>query len=335
MLSDGQVPDGWRVVRLKEILKLEYGFSLPERRRRPGGIPVIGSAGVVGSHNISTVEGPGIVVGRKGSIGKVTWIDEDFVPIDTTYFTKLNNKRVDMRWVFYLLLREDLSKLNRATGIPGLNRDDVYALRRPLPPLPEQRAIAGVLDAIDEAIEQTEAVIAATERLRDSLLHELLTRGVPGWHTKWKEVAGVGMAPACWEVVRLGEVIELEYGFSLPARERRSGRVPVVGSAGVLDSHNIAKVHGPGIVVGRKGSIGTVSWIADDFVPIDTTYFIRIKERVADLRWAYFMLTREDLSKLNSATGVPGLNRDDVYALKRCRPPMPEQRTIAGALVRH
>ena len=145
MLSDGQVPDGWRVVRLKEIIKLEYGFSLPERRRRPGGIPVIGSAGVVGSHNISTVEGPGIVVGRKGSIGKVTWIDEDFVPIDTTYFTKLNNKRVDMRWVFYLLLREDLSKLNRATGIPGLNRDDVYALRRPLPPLTEQRAIAGVL----------------------------------------------------------------------------------------------------------------------------------------------------------------------------------------------
>ena len=230
MLSDGQVPDGWRVVRLKEILKLEYGFSLPERRRRPGGIPVIGSAGVVGSHNISTVEGPGIVVGRKGSIGKVTWIDEDFVPIDTTYFTKLNNKRVDMRWVFYLLLREDLSKLNRATGIPGLNRDDVYALRRPLPPLTEQRAIAGVLDAIDEAIERTEAVIAATERLRDSLLHELLTRGLPGWHREWKEVAGVGTVPACWEVMRLGEVAEVTMGNSPPGKDcNRTGRgVPLL-----------------------------------------------------------------------------------------------------------
>ena len=78
-----------------------------------------------------------------------------------------------------------------------------------LPPLAEQRAIAAVLDAIDEAIERTEAVVAATERLRDALLHELLTRGVPGWHTAWKEAPGIGTIPASWEVVRLGEVRSL------------------------------------------------------------------------------------------------------------------------------
>ena len=58
--------------------------------------------------------------------------------------------------------------------------------------VPEQRAIAAVLDSIDEAIECTEAVIAAAERLRDALLHELLTRGVPGWHSEWKEAPGIG-----------------------------------------------------------------------------------------------------------------------------------------------
>ena len=76
------------------------------------------------------------------------------------------------------------------------------------PPIPEQRAIAAVLDSIDEAIERTEAVIAATEQLRDSLLHELLTRGVPGRHTKWKEVPGLGTIPADWDVVRLGDRLE-------------------------------------------------------------------------------------------------------------------------------
>ena len=76
-----------------------------------------------------------------------------------------------------------------------------------LPPLPEQRAIAAVLDTIDDAIERTAAVIAATEQLRDSLLHELLTRGVPGWHTEWKDLPGLGTIPADWEVVRLEEVI--------------------------------------------------------------------------------------------------------------------------------
>ena len=72
----------------------------------------------------------------------------------------------------------------------------------------EQRAIAAVLDSIDEAIERTEAVIAATEHLRDALLHELLTRGVPGWHTEWKHVPGLGTIPADWQVVRLGNICE-------------------------------------------------------------------------------------------------------------------------------
>ncbi len=198
-------------MRLGDVLKLEYGVSLPERSRVDGNIPVVGSAGVVGFHSQSTTDGPGIVVGRKGSIGSITWTENDFVPTDTTYFVVPINGKIDLRWAYYLLTREDLSRLNRATGIPGLNRDDVYTLTRLLPPLPEQRAIAAVLDAIDEAIEGTEAVISATEQLRDSLRHQLLTRGVPGWHTEWKDVPGLGTIPAGWEVVRLGEVAELAF----------------------------------------------------------------------------------------------------------------------------
>ena len=79
-----------------------------------------------------------------------------------------------------------------------------------LPPLSEQRAIAAVLNSIDEAIERTEAVIATTERLRDALLHELLTRGVPGWHSEWKEAPGIGTIPACWDVVPLGDILVLD-----------------------------------------------------------------------------------------------------------------------------
>ena len=88
----------------------------------------------------------------------------------------------------------------------GLTLEAARSVPVLLPPMPEQRAIADVLDSIDEAIERTEAVIAATETLRDSLLHELLTRGVPGWHTEWKDVPGIGTIPVDWEVVRLGDV---------------------------------------------------------------------------------------------------------------------------------
>lgn len=83
-------------------------------------------------------------------------------------------------------------------------------LEFPLPPLAEQRAIAAVLDAIDETIERTEEVIAATERLRDALLHELLTRGLPGRHSEWADVPGLGTVPASWDVVRLEDILVVD-----------------------------------------------------------------------------------------------------------------------------
>ena len=97
---------------------------------------------------------------------------------------------------------------HQTTGIRNLDYAAYLNLPVLLPPLPEQRSIAAMLDSIDDAIERTDAVIAATEQLRDSLLHELLTRGVPGWHREWKNVPGLGAMPADWEVVRLGEVSE-------------------------------------------------------------------------------------------------------------------------------
>ena len=124
------------------------------------------------------------------------------------------NGRVDSEYLCRALLRlaPSLRRRSRGTTIQGISREDVASLPILLPPLAEQRAITAVLDSIDEAIERTEAVIAATERLRDSLLHELLTRGVPGWHSEWREVPGIGTIPACWDVLRLEEVAEVERG---------------------------------------------------------------------------------------------------------------------------
>jgi type I restriction enzyme S subunit len=247
MASKAQMPRGWRLVRLGDVLKLEYGVSLPERVRMDGNVPVIGSAGVVGFHSQATTDGPGIVVGRKGSIGLITWTVDDFVAIDTTYFVVPIDGKIDLRWAYYLLTREDLSRLNRATGIPGLNRDDVYTLTRLLPPLPEQRAIAAVLDSIGDAIEGTEAVIAATEQLRDSLLYQLLTRGIPGWHTEWKEVPGLGTIPVGWEVVRLGDVAQAERGkfAHRPRNEPRfyGGDIPFIQTGDVVRANGRIKEH--------------------------------------------------------------------------------------------
>lgn len=102
-----------------------------------------------------------------------------------------------------------LEAVTQGSTFKAIGGHDLRSLPILLPPLSEQQAIAAVLDSIDEAIECTDSVIAATEHLRDSLLHELLTRGVPGWHTEWQEAPAVGTIPADWKVVRLGEVAEV------------------------------------------------------------------------------------------------------------------------------
>ena len=170
--------------------------------------------------------GPGTPVGRVAII-------DGFGPVYCNNFCQ--HLRVDAsrcspfyvaRALWHRYLQGVTTRLqHQTTGIRNLDYAGYLAFPLLLPPLPEQRAIAAVLDAIDGAIERTEAVITATERLRDSLLHELLTRGVPGWHTAWRDVPRVGTIPASWEVVRLREVCDVT--FSGVDKRRIDGEEPV------------------------------------------------------------------------------------------------------------
>ena len=150
---------------------------------------------------------------------------------------------VDGSFIYHHVMTQPFAaELENATtgqAYPAVRPVDVASYELPLPPLREQRAIAAVLDAIDDAIERTDAVIAATEQLRDSLLDELLTRGLPGWHSEWKGVPGLGMIPVDWEAVRLGEVAEVQTGRAVNRKvpTRHAVNVPYLSVANVKDGY--------------------------------------------------------------------------------------------------
>jgi len=133
-------------------IELIYGEGLPERNRRGNKYPVYGSNGIVGFHEQSLVKGPGVIIGRKGTVGQVTLSKNDFWPIDTTYYVKLKEGN-DLIFWFYLLQTLGLNKMNSHSAVPGLNRDNVYSVLREVPPLSKQRAIAKILYDFDEKIE--------------------------------------------------------------------------------------------------------------------------------------------------------------------------------------
>ena len=295
---------------------------------------------------------PGYLFGGKEALVRLLGSTKDFVPIDTTYFVVPLDKRLDLRWAYHLLAREHLARLNRATGIPGLNRDDVYTLQRPIPPLAEQRAIAAVLDSIDEAIERAEAVIAATEQLRDSLLHELLTRGVRGWHTEWKDVPGLGTIPADWEVVRLGDVAEVERGkfAHRPRNEPRfyGGSVPFIQTGDVVQANGRIKKHSQtlneqGLSISRLFPAGTIvitiaanigETAITDYPVAFPDSLVGVIPSAIDRRFLeYFLRTQKTrLSQFASESAQKNINLEDLRPLSTSVPPKREQTAIADAL---
>lgn len=163
----------WLRCKLGDIAILEYGAPLPESARHKTGIvAVAGSNGVVGFHNEALVRGPGIVVGRKGSAGTVTWFESDFWPIDTTFYV-VPKIPCDLRWLYHLLKFTRLHRLSIVTGVPGLNRNDAYGLSVELPSPSEQRCIARILDQADKLRRQRAEADALPERIMPALFAKL------------------------------------------------------------------------------------------------------------------------------------------------------------------
>lgn len=226
-----QPPTGWRIAQLGDVANV-VGGSTPSRKRPEcwgGDIPWIVPSELTelagrylqDSRESITMEGlvsAGLRVLPAGSVllttrATVGLAAINALPVTTNQgFQSLVGKNgTDSLWLYYCISskKRELERRGAGSTFREVSRDGVRTLPILLPPLSEQRAIAAVLDSIDETIERADEVIAATERLRDALLHELLTRGLPGQHSEWKEVPGLGTIPASWDAVPLREVLVL------------------------------------------------------------------------------------------------------------------------------
>jgi type I restriction enzyme S subunit len=134
-------------------------------------------------------------------------------------------------------------------------------------------------------------------------------------------------------IKQLGEICRFEYGSSLPAEKREEGPHPVFGSNGLVGMHSSPVTDGPTIIVGRKGSAGSVNYSVVSCFPIDTTYFIDRTTAKCDLKWLFYALNNLGLNRLNQAAAVPGLNRNLAYIQSLFVPECPDdQKRIAAIL---
>lgn len=162
----------WKRTKVGDVITLHYGKALKENVREKGNVPVYSSAGHTGFHNQSLTSTDGIIVGRKGSIGKVYYSDIPFWCIDTAYYILPDPATYNLRYVFYLLKTLKLEELNEDSAVPGLNRETAYSQEILLPPLQEQEAIAEILSSLDNKIDLLHRNNKTLEKLADTLFRQ-------------------------------------------------------------------------------------------------------------------------------------------------------------------
>ena len=208
----------------------------------------------------------------------------------------LNKQKANYDFVFYNLMGryDELVSKKTGSGQQNLNGKIIKEIEIDLPSLPEQKAIASVLSSLDDKIDLLHRQNKTLEAMAETLFRQ--------WF--------IEEAKEDWEDGTLDQLIDLKYGKALKQEDRSGSGYPVVASSGIVGFHNDYLVKGPGIVIGRKGTLGKVYFMEDNFYPIDTSYFIQTKTSGSNLIFEYYLLKSLDFANMNSDSAVPGLNRN-------------------------
>lgn len=326
----------WKTVKLGDICSISTG-KRPLRKEthisQEYPIPVYGGNGISWFTNETLLDEPVILTGRVGTIGtlyrvkKPCWVSDNALLISP--------KRANFDFVFYILKLSNFTALNRGSTQPLITQTDVKNLEIPLPPLDVQKRIAGILGALDDRIDVLRRENVVLEQMAQAVFQSWfvdfdIVRAkaagtpesevcekyhiTPELYALFPSALTPDNLPLGWEKKKLGDFLILSYGKALKENDRVSGSVPVYGSSGQIGTHNESLVKAPGIVVGRKGTVGSVIWCDYDFYPIDTVFYVQFLKEGACWYFAYFLLKILKLQNLAGDSAVPGLNRDAAYA---------------------
>jgi len=224
----------WSLVKMGDVVDLHYGKALKVDEREEGFIPVYGTNGITGWHNEALVDGPTVILGRKGMghLG-VEWCSGQCWVIDTAYYSTIDETRLNFGFFFYFVHYVGLNHLKDGTSNPGLNRDVFASQYIPLPPLEEQRAIAHILGSIDDKIEANRRQNETLEATAHTIFKSWFVDFDPA-HTKAKgeqpvgmdattaalfpesfEDSELGMIPAGWRVGTLEDIANYQNGLAM------------------------------------------------------------------------------------------------------------------------
>jgi type I restriction enzyme S subunit len=262
-----------------------------------------------------------VVVSRDAGVGKSA-IMSCSMAVSQHFMAWSCGAQLDNRFLYYWLQTQktEFERIANGNTIKTIGLGYFKALKIPLPPLSEQRAISTALSDVDALINSLDRLIAKKRDIKQATMQQLLTgkTRLPGFTERWQE-----------KLVR--DIAPMQRGFDLPNSQLRAGKHPVVYSNGIVNFHTEYKVKGPGVVTGRSGTIGKVNYVLDDFWPHNTALWVTSFKGNCP-KYIFYFYRWLGLERFGTGSGVPTLNRNDVHEVRVKIPSLAEQEKIAEML---
>ena len=305
-------------------------ISAGERRARPQ--RRLSPEGRIGLRSRLVPRGSVCFVSIGATIGKICLTEVESIT-NQQINTVVPWTKTDAHFIYYLL-RNEASRIASTAGgaaTPLLNKTAFAAVMVSVPDLSTQNKIGAILCALDDLIENNRQRMRVLDDMSRAIYSEWFVHfRYPGHQNVTLVDSPLGPIPGDWTVATLGQVLELCYGRALKKEDRRGGTTAVVSSAGIVGWHDEHRTDGSTIVVGRKGNVGSVTWVDGPCWPIDTAYYVKTD---LPLRYVVEQLRRTEF--LNTHAAVPGLSREQAYSrpfLKPTRGPMGQFAALSQVL---
>ena len=237
---------------------------------------------------------------------------------------KTDNNGVFLSYYLNNRKKTEIAKIAQGNSVVHLYSSQLATLNINLPSILEQQKIASFLTAVDDKLTQLKQKKSLLVQYKKGLIQKIFSREI-----RFKDENGAEYPD--WEKKKIIDFAPLQRGFDLPIDSITKGEYPVVFSNGILKYHNEFKVKAPGIVTGRSGTIGKVTYVQNDYWPHNTSLWVTDFKGNFPM-FIFHFFSKYKLERFGTGSGVPTLNRNDVHSQKEYFPALPEQTKIANFL---
>lgn len=310
---------------LQELMKIKYGKNQKKVEDENGEFPILGTGGVMGYANKFLYDKPSVLIGRKGSISKVKYIDKPFWTVDTLFYTEINENKALPLYIYYYLSQIDFNYYNEGTTIPSLRTETLNKIEIYLPNIKVQNKIVDFFSNIDKKIELNTKIISNLEQLSQTLFKQWFIdfefpneEGEPYKSSGGEMVESVmGKIPINWSISKIETIAQFKNGKKITSDDRNEkGIYKIFGSNGVIGYTNKTLYSAPSLVIGRVGAnCGSMElsldpcWISDNAImcaPKNMIYY----------NFLYILLKKIKLKERAGGSAQPLINQSILKGLK-------------------